>query len=222
MRILVIEDNEALNRNMVRYLSLKDIHSEASFDGKDGLYKASTKYYDAIILDINLPEIDGIELCKQLREKWNATPIIMLTSRSTKTDIIQWLESGADDYLVKPFDYGELIARLESLTRRNLKNKSNSKLVIQNFEIDYEKHEVNSWDATIQLSRLEFDLFSYLAKNAGRVVSRKELYEKVWWEFDGDFMFSKTVDVYIWYLRKKLNRELIETKKWVGYIILEN
>lgn len=222
MRILVIEDNEALNRNMVRYLSLKDIHSEASFDGKDGLYKASTKYYDAIILDINLPEIDGIELCKQLREKWNATPIIMLTSRSTKTDIIQWLESGADDYLVKPFDYGELIARLESLTRRNLKNKSNSKLVIGDFEIDYEKHEVNSWDTTIQLSRLEFDLFSYLAKNAGRVISRKELYEKVWWEFDGDFMFSKTVDVYIWYLRKKLSRELIETKKGIGYIILED
>ncbi len=219
MKILVIEDNESLNRNLVRYLSLQDIHAEASFDGKDGLYKASTKYYDAIILDIQLPEIDGIELCTNLREKWNATPIIMLTSRSSKTDIVQWLNCGADDYLVKPFDYDELIARLQSLTRRNLKNKSNSKIKVNKYSIDLQKHEVSDWENILALSKLEFDLLIYLAKNKGRVLSRKELYEKVWGEFDGDFMFSKTVDVYIGYLRKKLDRELIETKKWVWYMI---
>ena len=219
MKILVIEDNVALNRNVVRFLALKDIHAEASFDGKDGLYKASTKYYDAIILDINLPEIDGLDLCKRLREKGNATPIIMLTSRSAKSDIVTGLDAGADDYLVKPFDYEELIARLSSLTRRNLKNKSNSLLHVGDYEINFEKVEVRSGEKIIQLSKLEFELFSYLAKNIGRVISRKELYEKVWWEFDGDFMFSKTVDVYIWYLRKKLDRDLIETKKWIWYII---
>ncbi len=219
MKILVIEDNEALNRNVVRFLALKDIHAEASFDGKDWLYKASTKYYDAIILDINLPEIDGLDICKQLREKWNATPIIMLTSRSAKSDIVEWLDHGADDYLVKPFDYDELIARLNSLTRRNLKNKSNSLLHVGKYEIDLEKIEVKKEKEIIQLSKLEFELFCYLWKNMWRVISRKELYEKVWGEFDGDFMFSKTVDVYIWYLRKKLDRDLIETKKWVWYII---
>lgn len=219
MKVLVVEDNEALNRNLVRFLSLRDIHSEACFDGKNAMYKASTKYYDAIILDINLPEIDGLSVCTQLREKWNITPIIMLTSRSAKNDIVTGLNSGADDYLVKPFDYDELIARLESLTRRNLKNKSNSKLTIDNYEIDFERVEVKKDENLIKLSKLEFDLFSYLAKNQGKVVTRKELYEKVWWEFDGDFMFSKTVDVYIGYLRKKLHRELIETRKWLWYII---
>lgn len=219
MKILVIEDNEALNRNLVRYLSLQDIHAEASFDGKDWLYKASTKYYDAIILDIQLPEIDGLSVCMNLREKWNITPIIMLTSRSAKSDIVQGLNHGADDYLVKPFDYEELIARLQSLTRRSLKNKSSSKLEVGAYTINLEKMEVQNQWKIISLSKLEFELFTYLAKNIWRVVSRKELYEKVWGEFDGDFMFSKTVDVYIWYLRKKLDKDLIETKKWIWYMI---
>ena len=220
MKLLVIEDNESLARNMVRYFSLKDIHTEISETGTDGLHKATTKYYDAIILDINLPEMDGIELCKKLREKGKDVPVIMLTSRSTTDDVIEWLKVGADDYLVKPFDYGELHARIDSLTRRNMKNKSNTKINASEFVIDFEKREVREWTRSIQLSHLEFELLSYLARNAGRVVSRKELYEKVWGEFDGDFMFSKTIDVYIGYLRKKLSRELIETSKWVGYMLV--
>ena len=219
MKVLVIEDNEALNRNLVRYLSLQDIHTEASFEGKDGLYKASTKYYDAIILDIQLPEIDGIEICKNLREKWNATPIIMLTSHSATSDVITGLDAGADDYLSKPFDYEELIARLHSLTRRNLKNKSNSKIHLHEYEIDLESMSVQDKDKEIKLSKLEFELLSYFAKNCGRVISRQELYEKVWGESDNDFIFSKTVDVYIWYLRKKLRKDLIITKKWAGYLV---
>jgi len=219
MKALVVEDNDILSRNLVRYLSLKDIQADISNDGKDWLYKASINFYDVIILDINLPIMDWLEICKNLREKGKEVPIIMLTSRSTNDDIIEWLDIWADDYLTKPFDYNELLARIKSLTRRNLKNKSNTKITIWEYLIDLEKKEVVSWDNKIKLSTTEYNLFLYLSQNKWKVVSRQDMYEHVWGEFDGDFMFSKTVDVYIWYLRKKLWKELIETKKGFWYII---
>lgn len=220
MKVLIVEDTQELATNLVRFFSIKGIQADISFDGKDALYKASTKYYDAIVLDINLPEIDGLEVCKLLREKEKDIPIIMLTSRSGKEDIITWLENGADDYLVKPFDYDILIARIEALVRRNLKNKSTTLLHIGTYTIDREKIEVSDDSGMIHLSSLEFDLLLYFAQNKGKVISRQELYEKVWWEFDGDFMFSKTVDVYIWYLRKKLGKDIIQTKKWHWYMAI--
>lgn len=219
MKILIIEDTQDLATGLARYLSVKNIHSELSFDGEDGLYKALTKYYDAIVLDINLPKKNGIDVCRELREKEKEVPIIMLTSRSSNDDIIAWLDCGADDYLVKPFDYDVLVARLDALTRRNLKNKSTSELHIWEYTLDLEKIEVsNNSGEDIHLSDLEFRLLKYFAQNKWRAIERQELYEKVWWEFDGDFMFSKTVDVYIGYLRKKLGREIVETKKWHWYI----
>ena len=252
MKVLLIEDNEILSRNTVRYFANKDIHCDVSFNGKDWLYKAKTNYYDAVILDIALPKMDWLELCKNLRESWKNVPIIMLTSRSTKEDIIIGLDSWADDYLTKPFNYEELIARIKSLARRNLKNKA-SIIKVWEYTIDLEKNEVKkdnfnscplnkgkdkvnwpersregalgyAWKAervnkNIKLSNLEFRLITYFAQNQGKVISKKELYEKVWWEFDWDIMFSKTVEVYIWYLRKKLDKNLIKTVKWAGYII---
>jgi len=219
MKLLVVEDTQALATNIVRYFSLKGVQSDLSFDGKDALHKAATKYYDAIVLDINLPEKDGIQVCRELREREKDVPIIMLTSRSSKEDIITGLEAGADDYLVKPFDYDILIARIEALVRRNLKNKSTTLLTAGAYTIDLGKMEVRLKDEKIHLSTLEFDLFKYFAQNKGRVLTRQELYEKVWGEFDGDFMFSKTVDVYIGYLRKKLGKDIIETKKGHGYMV---
>jgi DNA-binding response OmpR family regulator len=219
MKVLIIEDNEILSRNLVRFLSLKDIQSDVAFNWKDWLYKASINFYDVVILDINLPVMDWLEVCRSLREKWKDVPIIMLTSRSSKTDIVEWLDLWADDYLSKPFDYDELIARIKTLTRRNLKNKSNTKITVWEYIIDLEEVQVYKADEKIKLSNLEFNLFKYLAQNVWKVVSRQELYEHVWWEFDWDVMFSKTVDVYIWYLRKKLRKDLIETKKWFWYII---
>jgi DNA-binding response OmpR family regulator len=176
-------------------------------------------FYDVIILDINLPEKNWLELCKQLREKWKQTPILFLTSRSTKEDIIKWLDLWADDYLTKPFDYDELLARLKTLSRRNLINKSNTKIFIDDYVIDIQKKAVLNKDNQIKLTHLEYNLFLYLAQNRWKVLSRKQLYENVWWEFDGDFMFSKTVDVYIWYLRKKISKSLIKTKKGFWYCI---
>ncbi len=218
MKVLIVEDTQELATTLVRYLALKGIQADISPDGIDGLYKAATKYYDAIILDINLPGKDGITVCRELREKEKDVPIIMLTSRSGKDDIILGLDAGADDYLPKPFDYDILIARIEALTRRNLKNKSTSFLTIASYTIDLEKAEVFKEKQYYHLSHLEFDLLKYFAQNKGKVIDRKELYEKVWGEFEGDFMFSKTVDVYIGYLRKKLGYDIIETKKGHGYI----
>ncbi len=219
MKVLIIEDNEILSRNLVRFLWLKNIQSEVSFDWEDWLYKTLVNFYDVVILDINLPIIDGINVCKNIREKWKDVPIIMLTSRSSKSDIIDWLNIWADDYLSKPFDYDELVARIKTLARRNLKNKSNTKIIMWEFVIDLEEIQVYKWNEKINLSNLEFNLFKYLLQNRWKVVTRQNLYENVWGEFDWDLMFSKTVDVYIWYLRKKLWKEIIETKKWFWYII---
>lgn len=218
MKVLIVEDTQELATTLVRFLASKGISADMSLDGIDGLYKGTTKYYDAIILDINLPGKDGLEVCRELREKEKDVPIIMLTSRSSKQDTILGLELWADDYLAKPFDYDILVARLEALTRRGLKNKSTTTLGLWDLHIDLEKAEVKKWEKQIHLSSLEFDLLKYFAQNKGKVISRQELYEKVWGEFEGDFMFSKTVDVYIWYLRKKFGKDVVETKKWFWYI----
>jgi two-component system OmpR family response regulator len=220
MKILIVEDTRELGTSLVRYLAAKDIRAELVLDGIEGLYKASTEYYDVIILDINLPRKDGLEICRELRRKEKDVPIIMLTSRSGKDDIITGLEAWADDYLVKPFDYEILVARLEALTRRNLKNKSTDILRAWNFTLNLEILSVeDTTHKNIHLSHLEFQLLKYFAQNKWRVIARQELYEKVWGEFDGDMMFSKTIDVYIGYLRKKLGPDIVETKKWFGYMM---
>lgn len=220
MKILIVEDTRELGASLVRYLAVKNISAELVLDGTEWLYKASTQYYDVIILDINLPGKDGLEICRELRLKEKDVPIIMLTSRSGKDDIITGLEAWADDYLVKPFDYEILLARLEALTRRNLKNKSTEILRAWNFTLNLETLSVENMSGEyIHLSHLEFQLLKYFAQNKGRVIARQELYEKVWGEFEGDMMFSKTIDVYIWYLRKKLGSDIVETKKGFGYMM---
>ena len=218
MKVLLVEDNLQISKNIVRYLALNDITCEIALDGKEWLHKALTNFYDVVILDINLPLLSWNEILKTIRENWKNTQILMLTSNSLKEDIVSGLNLWADDYMTKPFDFEELKARLNSLNRRNLNNKSNI-ISLKNYTIDLEKVEVKKWDEIIKFSPLEFNLLKYLAQNTSKAISRKELYEKVWGEFDWDIMFSKTVDVYIWYLRKKLDNDIIETVKWVWYKI---
>jgi len=220
MKILLVEDNLLLAKSLIKYLELKWIDADYSQEGNDGLYKASVNYYDVIVLDIGLPNIDGLSICNRLREKWVITPIIILTSRGEKKDIVVGLNTWADDYMSKPFDNEELIARLNSLSRRTLKNKSNH-IKVKEYTIDLEAKEVKKDNEKIKLSSLEFDLFKYMAQNKGKVIDRQELYEKVWGEFD-NYMFSKTIDVYIWYLRKKLGNDIIETRKWQWYLVLDD
>ena len=219
MRVLVIEDNEILSRNLVKYLISRDIFAEASLTWDEWLKKAISKYYDIVILDINLPWINWFEICKQIREKEKDVAIIILTSMWTKDEIVFWLNIWADDYLVKPFAYTELLARMNAIIRRKMVNKSNTLIRIWNIELDLQQIEVKKDWKKIALSKLEYDLFKFLAQNRGIILKRQEIYEKVWWESDSDFIFSKTIDVYIWYLRKKLGKELIETKKWFWFII---
>lgn len=219
MKVLVVEDNQILSRNLVKYLISRDIFTEASFDWEDWLYKALTKHYDVIILDINLPKKDWLEVCKTIRERWKDISIIMLTSRWTNEDIVNWLDLWADDYLVKPFEYNELLARMNAIYRRKMKNHSNTLIKFRDIELDIEKHEVRKEWKDVKLSKLEYDLFKFLAQNKWKALSREEIYKTVWWEFDWDFMFSKTIDVYIWYLRKKFWKDLIETKKAYWFLI---
>jgi len=219
MKVLVIEDNEILSRNIVRYLSLKNIHAEASLSWDEWYRKAILKYYDVVLLDINLPWLNWYEICTKIREKEKDTAIIMLTSMWWNDDIVKWLEIWADDYLVKPFDYDILIARMNAVVRRKMVNKSNT--IIKSWEVilDLQKVEVkNNW-SLVNLSKLEYDLLKYLLQNKWVALKRQEIYENVWWEFDWDFMFSKTIDVYIWYLRKKFWKEFIETKKGYWFLI---
>lgn len=219
MRVLVIEDNEILSRNLIKYLISRDIFAEASIAWDEWLRKAISKYYDIIILDINLPWISWIDICKQIREREKDVSIIMLTSMWTNDDIVNWLNSWADDYLVKPFEYNELLARMNAIIRRKMVNKSNTLIKIWDIELDFKKVEVRKNEKIIKLSTLEYELFKYLAQNRWVALSRQDIYEKVWGEFAIDFMFSKTIDVYIWYLRKKLGKDLIETKKWFWFLI---
>lgn len=219
MKVLVIEDNEILSRNIVRYLASREIFAEASLDWEEWLYKALTKHFDIIILDINLPKKDWIEICKTLREKWKEVSIIMLTSRWTNDDVVTGLDIWADDYLVKPFEYSELLARINAIYRRRMQNQSNTIISFDNIEINLKTIEVKQNWEIIALSKLEFELLKYLAQNKSKALSREDIYEAVWWERDNDFVYGKTIDVYIWYLRKKLGKELIETVKWYWFII---
>lgn len=219
MRVLVVEDNEILSRNLVRYLISKDIHAESSLTWDDGLHKAATKYFDIVVLDINLPWMDWLTICKEIREREKDTAIIMLTSRWANEDIVEWLNVWADDYLVKPFEYSELLARMNAIVRRKNINSSNTQISIWNTVLDMQKVEVTQDGKVVWLSKLEYDLFKYLLQNKWKALSRSEIYENVWGEFDGDFLFSKTIDVYVGYLRKKLWKDLIETKKGYWFII---
>ena len=217
MKIFLLEDNVALAKNIQEYLKLKGIKVDIDFDGERGLQKLETNHYDLLILDINLPNKDGLTICKELREQWKTLPILMLTSRNTSKDVVVGLDAGADDYLGKPFDMEELISRIHALTRRNSCNKEQT-ITIKNVTINLPQRTVERSGKPVSLSTLEFDLLKYLLQNRGIPVDRKTLFEEVWWDFD-DHMFSRSVDVYIWYLRKKLGKTFIETKKWFGYVI---
>ena len=214
MAILIVEDE----KNMSNLLKLELTHSgyqcEQAFDGEDGLKKSLENDYELILLDLMLPRINGIELCRQLREK-KQTPVIMLTARDEVMDKVNGLQVGADDYLAKPFAMEELLARINALLRRvNMQNKVNEyvngqiKMIIDKRQAFYQEHEVT-------LTTTEFDLLALLVKNGGKVVSRNDILDQVW-GYDGD-VSTNVVEVYIRYLRNKMKGIPIETVRGVGY-----
>jgi DNA-binding response OmpR family regulator len=222
MKILIIEDEKGLARLIKKGLEENFFTVDMSFDGKDGMHMAETWPYDAILLDIMLPGIDGFEILQSLRERKNDVPVLIITARGEIEEKIRGLNLGADDYIAKPFDFSELIARLRTVIRRS-KGKPSPLLSIDDLSIDLNARTVTRGGQAINLSAREFTLLEYLALNSGRVVSRTELIDHIYGtdtEWD-----SNVIDVYINYLRNKIDkgfsRALIHTMRGAGYILKE-
>lgn len=218
MKIIIIEDNELLGSNLSMYLKLKNIDNILFGSVEEAkIFFLDSPKIDLILLDINLPGTSGNDYLKELRQSWNEIPVIMLTSKNTYEDIINGLNLWADDYISKPFNYEELVARINSILRRQEKNLTNI-FKIDDIEINLDRKKVLKDWKNIYLSALEYNLLEFLIKNKWTSIDRAKIYEKVWWEFD-KYMFSRNVDVYVWYLRKKLWKDIIKTKNWEWYYI---
>ena len=220
MKILLIED-DALLRDILKTLLKKNGFSvNVASDGEEGLFWATEYPHDTIVLDIILPAIDGLTVLKRLRERMIKTPILLLTVQGGVQDRIHGLDLGADDYLPKPFDYDEFLARVKALIRRG-KGEAAPVITIADLEIATAARTVKRGRQTISLTRREFNLLEYLALNAGRVISRTELIEHLYdSEFESD---SNIIDVYITYLRSKIDKhfsdQLIYTVRGAGYMM---
>jgi DNA-binding response OmpR family regulator len=219
MRILVVEDEEAIASVLKRGLEEAGYVVTVAVDGKLGLELASTRPYHLVILDLMLPGIDGMSICREIREARNSVPILMLTARDAVDDRVTGLEIGADDYLPKPFEFKELLARVHALLRRDKLHKAR-KIQVADLEIDTAAHSVRRGGKEIALSPREYDLLEALASQEGRVLTREVIQERVWMAEDS---FSNTVDVYVGSLRKKIDagqrQKLIRTVHGVGYVL---
>ncbi len=215
MRLLIIEDDPLLLHSLSEGLREEQYAVDAAADGNEGLSKALSTDYDALVLDGMLPGIDGWELLRLLRREKN-TPVLMLTARDAVPDRIRGLDAGADDYLTKPFDFEELLARLRALIRRS-SGQGSSLLEIDGIVIDTAARLVRSEDGTVPLTPREYGLVEYLALHRGSVVTRTELYEHLFDE--NDDTLSNLLDVHISNVRKKLGASFISTRRGHGYCI---
>ena len=223
MRILIIEDEKDIALPLKKSFEKAGFAVDFAEDGQKGLGLAELNSYDCILLDLNLPKIDGISLAKQLRESSNTTPIIMLTARSQVYDKLNGFDSGADDYVTKPFNLEELIARIRSVIKRSSINK-NEKLKMKNVELRIGENKVHLYKdekitKEVELSNKEAGILEYLLRNKGKIVSTEELLEHVW---DSEIdTFTDTVKTHIKTLRKKIDpkKELIRTVRGKGYVI---
>jgi len=220
MKVLIVEDNLELCENLEEIFSKNGFIVDTAHDGEKALDLLFSSEYDLVILDIMLPKMSGWDLCLRARKAKLRVPILMLTAKDAISDKIKGLDMGADDYLVKPFDIGELLARSRSLIRRNAQIKS-SLIEIRNVKIDTIEKTVYVNDVEVKFSKKEYDVLLYLAINQGKIVEREEIIEHVW--ETGFEMYSNVVDVYINYVREKLKKhgvdDLIETVRGIGYKI---
>ena len=222
MRLLVVEDQKDLNEIIVRKLSREGYAVDACYDGKDALDYIRGAEYDGIILDILLPSLTGIGVLKQIRYDGNDTPVLLLTALGEVDDRVAGLDAGADDYLVKPFDFAELLARIRSMTRRR-GSGTTSILRYRDLELDTASHEVTRGGGPVELTAREYNILEYLMHNVGMVITRENLSSHIWnYDYDGG---SNVIDVYVHHLRKKLDAaggssdKIIDTVKGAGYII---
>ena len=220
MRILIVEDEYRLSNVVKKGLVENGFAVDQAFDGEEGLYLAESEAYDLVILDIMLPKIDGLKVCRELRRKKIKTPILMLTAKTKVEDKVKGLEMGADDYLAKPFAYAELKARIQALIRRS-HNEGDPVLKLDDLELDPAKHTARRDEKIISLTPKEFAILEFLLRHKNQVVTRTQVTEHVWdYNFDA---LSNVVDVFIATLRRKINtgfkNKLIHTIHGVGYKI---
>jgi two-component system OmpR family response regulator len=215
MRVLAVEDEPDLLSSLIKALREDGYAVDGAPDGEEGLYKAESYDYDAIVLDIMLPRIDGWELLRRLR-KTKKTPVLMLTARDAVRDRVRGLDTGADDYLVKPFELAELLARLRALIRRSA-SQAQSRLQIGDVVIDTAARTVMRRGETIALTAREYTLLEFLALHRGKLVTRTTLYDHLFDE--NDSTLSNLLDVHVFNIRKKLGHDFITTRRGHGYSI---
>ena len=220
MRILLVEDEPSAARMLAKGLREQTYAVDVAPDGASAVYQASVNDYDLVILDVMLPLKDGFEVCRELRAEGLTIPILMLTARDAVQDRIAGLDSGADDYLTKPFDFHELLARLRALLRRGPALRSET-VELADISIDTRARQVRRGGRQIELTAKEYALLEYLARRAGEVVSRAEIAEHVWEEnFDP---FSNLIEVYVQRLRRKIDEghalKLLRTRRGEGYML---
>lgn len=222
MRILVVEDEHKIARSIKKGLEQESFAVDVAFTGQEGYDLAASEDYDLLVLDIMLPEISGIEICKRLREEDKHTPILILTARGQINDKVEGLNAGADDYLTKPFAFEELLARVRALNRRP-RSTVGTTLTIEDLKLDSIKKSVKRADRPIQLSVREYALLEYLMRHKNQTLTKDQIINHVW-DYDADVL-PNTVEVYIGYLRNKIDKAfkdkqpLIHTVRGFGYKI---
>jgi DNA-binding response OmpR family regulator len=219
MRILLVEDNEKLANNLKSILEDEKYLCEVVFDGQCALETLQRYSFDLLILDLGLPDIDGIEVCKEIRKNQNNISILMLTARIDLDAKVEGLDCGADDYLTKPFLVDELLARIRVLLRRGGNIASSKVQLCENLLFDLDSKRLMLDGLEIGLSAIETRLIEYLALNRGKVCEALEIYSSVWGEDSDNLIFSETLKVHISRIRKKIGIDLIHTSKGRGYII---
>ncbi|OJW78399.1 MAG: DNA-binding response regulator [Spirosoma sp. 48-14] len=224
MKILVVEDEPKLASFVRKGLEEQSCEVDVAYDGQLGRTMALNNLYDVIIMDINLPKMNGFDVVQSIRQEKNRTPVLMLTAMGSVDDKLTGFEAGADDYLVKPFEFRELMARLRALTKRNTEGSMQANVLkVADLELDLNEKIARRGSKRIELTAKEFGLLEYLIRNRGRVVSRVDIAEKVW-----DIHFdtgTNVIDVYVNFLRKKIDKDfpkkLIHTVIGMGYMLKE-
>lgn len=219
MRILVVEDDQNLNRQLKEALIEEGYAVDVAFDGEEGHFLGETEPYDAVVLDIGLPQMDGLSVLEAWRRDGHAMPVLLLTARDRWSDKVQGIDAGADDYVAKPFHMEEILARLRALVRRAAGHASNE-IIAGLVRLDVRGGKVTSDGKAIKLTSHEFRLLSYLMHHKGKVISRTELTEHLYdQDFDRD---SNTIEVFVGRLRKKLPEDCIQTIRGLGYQVSED
>ncbi len=222
MRLLVVEDERDLNRIITKKLQSDGYSVDSCFDGEEAADCLSVAEYDGIILDIMMPKKDGLTLLRELRDRNNNTPVLMLTAKDAVSDRVKGLDTGANDYLIKPFSFDELCARIRAMLRKN-GNAGSNIFTVGDLQVDTAAKQVVRGNIKIDLSAKEYALLEYMIRNAGVVLSREKIENHIWnFDYDGG---TNVIDVYISYLRRKIDsgfdKKLIHTVRGRGYVIRE-